>query len=307
MNKLLTSGWLVPVLGCMLYLGTSFALFDTSHIKVRTAPQDHDGQEDNPLKSTPWDFNVPEVDLMIRDLQAEKERLAAREADLEALAARIEAERRELTTVTQQVGQLQAEFNRIVTYVKEQEQANQRKLARTYAAMAPEDAGIILLEMDDDRIVRLLMFMSEEEMAKILAVFARSTPENARRAALLSERLRLSVKAPPANNQSSTAPARAGPVRSPLEELAALNGSVVPAIEGDFRKLARGYAGLSPQQAVGILKNLQDEQMAAILAEFTDEETAPILVELARPEQAGPQRAARVAELLLQRPPSTRL
>lgn len=307
MNKLLTSGWMVPVLGCILYVATSLLLVDTSAIKVpRATAHDTSAYDENPLKSTPWDFNVPEVDLMIRDLKAEKQRLAAREAELDALAARVAAERRELTTVTQQVGELQLEFNRVVTYVREQEQANQRKLARTYAVMSPEDASRILQEMDDDRIVRLLMFMSEEEMAKILAVFGRATPENARRAALLSERLRLSVKAPPANPQSSVAPPP-GPVLPALDELLALNGSLQPSSQGDFRKLARGYAGLAPQQAVEMLRTLQDEQMAAVLAEFTEEETAPILAELAKPAQAGPQRAARVAELLLQSSPSTSL
>jgi hypothetical protein len=41
--------------------------------------------------------------------------------------------------------------------------------------------------------------------------------------------------------------------------------------------------------------------MAAILAEFTEEETAPFLSELAKTGQAGPQRVARIHELLLQK------
>ncbi|HAV62133.1 MAG TPA: hypothetical protein DCY13_07185 [Verrucomicrobiales bacterium] len=307
MNKLLKSAWLIPVIGVLLYVGTTFMLVGPDKIKVPVGARANAAEEENPLKSTPWDFNVPEVDLMIRDLHAEKARLAERERELADYAARIEAERRELTAVTQQVHQLQVEFNQVVTYVKEQEAGNQRKLAKTYAAMTPEDAGRILQEMDDDRIVRLLMFMSEEEMARILAVLAKPGPENARRAAALSDKLRLSVQAPAAGRNQSSRQSRNSAVANPLQDLAALNGSASPAAAGDFRKLARGYAAMPAQQAVLILKQLQDEQMAAVLAEFTDEETAPILAELAKPSQAGPQRAARVAELLLQQPPSTRL
>jgi hypothetical protein len=117
--------------------------------------------------------------------------------------------------------------------------------------------------------------------------------------------LRLSVQAPPAGKKTSAAPTRrtgtVGAAGSPAHELASLNGSTLPGQSGDFRKLARGYAALPPTEAVKILKQLQDEQMAAVLAEFTDEETAPILVELAKPGQGGPQRAARVHDLLLQK------
>ncbi len=306
MKKLLTSGWLIPIVGALLYLGTTFVLLDPQALKFPTAAPvaaPEPDQEASPLASTQWDFSAPEVDRLIREVKDEKLRLATRETQLNELAARIAAERAELVTVTQEVHRLQTEFNKVVTYVTQQEADIQRRQAKVFSAMSPEDAARVLQEMPDDRIVRLLMFMKEEELAKILATLAKPGPENARRAALLSERLRLSVQAPAAGKKTSaTTPAKAtGAGASPVQELAAINQSGQPGKPADFQKLARGYAVLPAKQAVNILKQLQDEQMAAILAEFTDEETGPFLVELAKPSQAGPQRAARVHELLLQK------
>lgn len=284
-----------------MYVVATAVLLNPSKLTFPKPPAAHgevSAEEYTALKNTPWDFNIPDMDRLIKELHEEKERLNRRSKELDDLYARIQTERAELTTVTQQVFQLQAEFNQVVTYVKEQEAANQKKLAKTYAAMAPEDAALIMKQMDDDRIVRMLMFMNEEETAKILSVLAKPGPEDARRAAMLSERLRLSVKAPAGGNQSKAAPGR-GPVESPLQQLVRINQVNDAASPADFQKMARTYAALPPQQAVNILKQLQDEQMAGILAHFTEEETAPILVELSKPDHGGPQRAAHVAELLL--------
>ena len=304
MSKLLKSAWLIPIVGTLLYLGTTLVLLNPSKLiipRIKAAAAVHPEDEENPLKSTPWDFNVPELDKMIAELREEKARLATRHGELKELEARITAERAELTTVTQEVNRLQREFNQVVTYVSQQEAGNHKRMARTYATMVPEDAARIIEAMDDDRIVRLLMFMSEEETAKILSVLAKPGPANARRAALLTERLRLSVQAPAAGKTQSAAPKPGSAPLPPAEQLAAVNGSAQPGKTGDLRKLARSYAALPTNEAVNILKQLQDEQMAAILVEFTEEETAPFLVELAKPGQAGPQRAARVHGLLLQK------
>lgn len=301
MNKLLTSGWLIPIMGALLYLGTTAMLLDPASLKlpvIRAVAEVDPDAPPNPLAGTPWDFNTPEMDGLINELREQKATLAAREKELNEWQARILAEKAELTTVTQEVFRLQTEFNQVVTYVGQQEAGNLKKLARTYAAMAPEDGARILQERDDGWIVRVLMFMSEEETAKLLAALARPGPEQAKRAAQLSERLRLSVEAPPAGKNSS-AVKPAPTAGTPMQELARLNGSTAPGSPADFRKLARGYASMPAAQSVTILKQLQDEQVAAILAEFTEEETAPFLVELAKPGQAGPQRAARVHELLL--------
>lgn len=306
MKKLLQSGWLIPLLGTLLYLGTTYFLLDPTSLKIpaRAATTEDEAAVENALTGTPWDFTSPELDRMIRELKEQKEKLAARETELNEYAARLAAERAELNNVTQQVYQLQTDFNRVVTYVSQKEAETLKRQAKVFATMTPSDAARVLSEMTDDQIVRLLMFMSEEEMANILAVLAKPGPENAKRAAELSERLRLSVEAPAAGKSPPAAKPTAKAATSaasPVQELARLNRSADPGQPADFKKLARGYAALPPAQAVSILKTLQDEQMAAILAEFTEEQTAPFLVELAKTNPGGPQRAARVHELLLQK------
>jgi flagellar motility protein MotE (MotC chaperone) len=287
----------------LLYIITTVVLLNPAKLnipKIQSAHEDGEGTtEFNPLKSTPWDFNTPEIDHMIMELKKEKERLATRERELNELSARIQNERTELQMVTQEVSQLQYEFNQVVTYVKEQEAANQKKLAKTYSSMAPEDAALIMKQMDDGRIVRLLMFMNEEDTAKILSTLAKPGDADAKRAALLSERLRLSVQAPATGKPQSSNKKQKGPVDPPLKQLVRLNLEKVDSNSGDFAKMARSYAALPPAQAVNILEQLQDEQMAGILAHFTEDEMAPILVELSKPGHGGPQRAARVAELVL--------
>ncbi|GEM_PF-332119 len=303
MNKLLKSDWLIPIVGTLLYLITTMVLLNPAklHIPKLHGSQDGDGEpeEYNPLKSTPWDFNTPEIDHMIMELKAEKKRLAGREKELNEMSARIQNERTELQTITQEVSQLQYEFNQVVIYVKEQEVANQKKLAKTYASMTPEDAALIMKQMDDGRVVRLLMFMNEEETAKILSTLAKPGAADAKRAALLSERLRLSVQAPATGKPQSSTKKQKSPEESPFKQLVRLNHDQKETNSDDFAKMARSYAALPPVQAVNILEQLQDEQMASILAHFTEDEMAPILVELSKPGHGGPQRAARVAELVL--------
>jgi flagellar motility protein MotE (MotC chaperone) len=302
MKKLLTSGWVIPIVGSLLYLGTTFVLLDPASLKVpaRTGAGQAADPQPSPLASTPWDFSAPELDQLVAELKAEKARLAAWNQELQEYAARIAVERAELAAVTQEVHRLQTEFNQVVTYVTQQEGEILRRQARVFAAMTPDDAVRVLQEMPDDRIIRLLMFMSEEEMAKLLAALAKPGPENAKRTALLSERLRLSVEAPPAGRKTSAAQPK-GAAAAPFQALAGINGSAQPGAPADFRKLARSYAVMPAAQSVGILKQLQDEQMAAVLAEFTEEETTSFLVELSKPGQGGPQRVARVQALLLQK------
>jgi len=303
MKKMLKSGWLIPIVGTLLYIVTTMVLINPAKLHIPKINSNKEGEGDveeyNPLKNTVWDFNTPEIDHMITELKKEKEAMAVREAELQTLSARIQNERTELQMITQEVSQLQYEFNQVVTYVKEQESVNLKKLAKTYASMSAEDAALIMKQMDDGRVVRLLMFMSEEDTAKILSTLARPGPADAKRAALLSERLRLSVQAPASGKPQSSNKKQKGPVESPLKQLVRLNIEKADSNSGDFVKMARSYAAMPPVQAVNILEQLQDDQMAGILAHFTEDEMATILVELSKPGHGGPQRAAHVAELVL--------
>jgi flagellar motility protein MotE (MotC chaperone) len=190
MMKLLQSGWMTMLLGTLSYLATTLVLLSPAKVRPDKA---HDAT--GPLNSNrgvSWEFFNPELDRLITELVAEKKALAEREQQLNELATRLEAERAELNQITQAVHRLQVEFDRSVTRVRDDESANLKRLAKIYSTMAPEGAVAILKELDDDRVVKILLFLKEAETAPLLEALARLGPAEAKRAALISERLRTS-------------------------------------------------------------------------------------------------------------------
>jgi len=140
-----------------------------------------------------WTFQNAEMSQMVAELKDEREALVARARQLDELEARLNAERQEINTVTQTVYRLRADFDGVVTRVADEEAANLKKLARVYAAMSPEGAARILKEMDDEQLVRIIALMKEAESAPILEGLGQGGRDDARRAAMLSDRLRLTL------------------------------------------------------------------------------------------------------------------
>src|SRR4029079_8382314 len=95
--------------------------------------------------------------------------------------------------VTQTVHQFQPELDKTLVRVREEETANLKKLGTAYAALAPERGGTVLKQMVDDQIVKILVYMKEDEAAAILEVFAKQGDTEAKLAAAITERLRLAV------------------------------------------------------------------------------------------------------------------
>ncbi len=149
-----------------------------------------------------WDFVNPEVDQLIADLKQQKEKLAARETELDQLELRLKAEREEIGVVTQQVAKMQSEIDRSLVRVREEESANLKRLAKIYGNMSPDGAVSILKEMKDDDVVRILVYMKYDQTAPILELLARAGATDAKRAAQISERLKAAVYRTPANPTS---------------------------------------------------------------------------------------------------------
>jgi len=82
-------------------------------------------------------------------------------------------------------------MDRSITRIREDEVTNLKKLAKMYAAMSPEGAAKILKEMDDDRVVKILVIMKEAESAPLLETLAKENSVQAKRAAGISESIRL--------------------------------------------------------------------------------------------------------------------
>jgi flagellar motility protein MotE (MotC chaperone) len=191
--KFLTSSWMVIVLGSLLYLGTTAAVLmkNKSALVPPPAAEKPDKAAEIQVRGPSWDFFNPDLDQMIGELKTRKEELDEREKHLKEFAARLQSERQEITQITQQVHQMQAELDQAVIHIKEEEQANLKKMAKTYATMTPEAAANILRGLSDITLVKVLVFMKEAESAPILEELTRKGEAEAKRVALVYERLRL--------------------------------------------------------------------------------------------------------------------
>lgn len=184
--KTLQSPWVAGLLGLLLYAATTVMLWrPPAPVPMQPAA----GAPSEPGPS--WTFHNVEIEQLVTELKKEKESLAVREKQLADLAARLQSERLEINQVTQHVHQLQVEFDRNVVRARDEEIVNLKKLAKMYAAMTPEGSAAIFKQLDDISLVKIMMFMKEAETAPILEHMAKQGEPQAKRAAALSERLRL--------------------------------------------------------------------------------------------------------------------
>lgn len=199
--KLLQSNWMVALLGALVYLGSTVLFWKVPPLQ---APAAHDGPTVLVGGSGPsWNFLNPEIDQLLAELRSEREALAKREEELNALAERLKSERLEINQVTQAVHLLQRELDQSVLRVKAEETANCKRLAKVYAAMDPTAAANILKELDDATLAKILAFLKDGEVAPILEALSKQSESAARRAAAISELLRLTLAREPANKPQS--------------------------------------------------------------------------------------------------------
>ncbi len=190
MIRLWQSSWVAAGIGAVLFLVTAAAVLNPRKLlNARQAQIAASAKKQTPHAG--WDFSNPEIDQLIAELKMEKEGLALREQQLKELATRLAAERSEINQTTQAVNRLEKEFDERIVRVREEETANLKKLAKTYAAMSPEGAATILKQMEDDQIVKILVFIKESDSAPILEAFAKSREADAKRVAMISERVRV--------------------------------------------------------------------------------------------------------------------
>jgi flagellar motility protein MotE (MotC chaperone) len=198
MKRILQSPWAAVLAGSLLYLVTTFILLRTGTIAPAPPPADPAGG-DGPS----WKFKNPEFDQWVTQMKTEKEALAAREQQLSEWQARLDAERQEITTVTQTVARLQADFDRNVVRFTSQQADNVKRQAKLIAAMTPEGSAAMLKEMADDDVVRILFTMKTDQASLILDTMSKLGKAEARRAAILTERMHQIL--PVSTNAVSTA------------------------------------------------------------------------------------------------------
>jgi flagellar motility protein MotE (MotC chaperone) len=191
--------WGTALLGVVCFLSCFVLLWIQIELPAPPPAEEHA----EPAGATFTLQGNPEIDLLISDLQRRKEELDLRDKQLQEWAARLQSEAAELSQITQQVARLQSAFDEKVLNIQTEESANLKKLARTYSAMAPETAAAILNELDDASIVRVLVFMKEEETARVLEALSRTGETQAKRVADLSEKLRLAMFRTPDQKKKS--------------------------------------------------------------------------------------------------------
>ena len=193
MTRLLQSAWSLACIGVLLFVATIFLTIRPHRFLKAASQVGSAALHATEKNSFLLEENNPEFNQLIAELKKEKATQAEHAQRLKELDLRLQSERAEMTNVTQTIHRLQKEFDQSVVRVREEETANLKKLAKTYAAMSPESAATILKEMTDDQIVKISVFMKEGDMALILEAFSKLGKDEPRRVALISERVRLAI------------------------------------------------------------------------------------------------------------------
>jgi len=188
MTKLLTTPWMAAPVGAIVYLASTVLFW-----KTPVLPPPPKSGEHAVVMGASWEFSNPEADQLISQLREEQKAMEARQRKLDEWEQSLQARRMELNSVTQSVWQLQSDFDKAVVRVTEEETSNLKKLAKVYADMTPDTAANVMAQLDDVVIVKIMLFMKENETAAILETLAKQGPAQAKRAAQISEHVRLSI------------------------------------------------------------------------------------------------------------------
>ena len=199
---------MVILLGAVTYLGTTAVLVIKAKDQIVPKPVvttdvDDDGPKPVAVTRGPsWEFVNPDLDEMVAELKQQKQDMEAERKTLLELSQRIQTERQELIQITQQVHRIQKEIDLSIIRVRDDEGGNLKRLAKTYSGMTPEGAATVMKGLDDVSLVKVLLYMKETEAAPILEGIGRKGEADAKRMALISERLRLAQM-----NRTKPAPA----------------------------------------------------------------------------------------------------
>jgi flagellar motility protein MotE (MotC chaperone) len=191
MVRFIQSTWASMFIGGLLFFATTAALLKPSQLPVfAEEPPAAAGIHVLGNNEPSWKFHNPEMDQWIQEIKHEKDALAVREQQLNELETRLSAERQELSVVTQAVSQMQSDFDKNVVRINSQDTENLKREAKLIASMSPEGAAATLAQMNDDDVVKLLFTMKADDASLALDTLSKSGKDQAKRAALIMERMR---------------------------------------------------------------------------------------------------------------------
>ncbi len=194
MSKLIKT-LLIVVLGLSLGAGTmSYMVWKSSEKIIEQSVKAKAAATAAKKVERPWDMWTIEMENLASDLKEENARLKQREDALVAREARVTVEQQELEKTRKQIENLRSAIDQRLIEVTEGEAANLKRLAQSYTALSARSTVAIFKEMDDTTCVKLLSMMKPETVAIVLEEMTRQAaidPSLAKRAATLSEKLRL--------------------------------------------------------------------------------------------------------------------
>jgi len=152
--------------------------------------------EDDPS----WKFHNPDIDQWVSQIKEERDSIAVKEQQLKDWEARLAAESREISVVTQAVSRTQAEFDKRVLQFTDQQKDNVRKQIKVIADMSPDGAAAMMNEMPDDEVAQLLYTLKADISGAILDAMSKQGGAPAKRAAALTERIKDILPSPATNN-----------------------------------------------------------------------------------------------------------
>jgi flagellar motility protein MotE (MotC chaperone) len=203
MIRWLQSSWFTALIGCLIYLSITLTLLTLAKFQGARAALEQTADSAAPDEPS-WKFHNPEFDQWLEELRRQRDALALREQQLQELQTRLQSERQELNYATQLVSQLQAEFDKNVVRIKDQEVDNLKRQTKVLSGMSPEGAAGLLNEMAEDEAVRILVIMKPDDAGAILEALSKTGKPEAKRAAVLTERMRRTL--PPASKPNAETP-----------------------------------------------------------------------------------------------------
>ncbi|MCF7707899.1 MAG: hypothetical protein K9N52_03250 [Verrucomicrobia bacterium] len=188
MIDFIKSPWGAAIIGVITYLSVTLVMWPSGKVEKPKEVKNY------PMLNGPsWTFENPELTELIVELRKRTKELDDREQKLNELKKRVNSEIGELSVITQKIERLREDFNQNVTLVKKAETSNLKKLADLYAGMTPDAAAKIISELDNGQIAKLLYYMDERKASAVLEGLAKMSATQAKRAALISERMRMTV------------------------------------------------------------------------------------------------------------------
>jgi len=187
MNRIIQSPLTVILAAGLTFFLTMFLVLSGTHFGAAAAA----GKETiSPGDDPSWVFRNPELDQWIAQIKAERDAQAVRSQELKDWEARLTVESHEMASITQAVSKAQIDYDRRVLTFKEQEKENIKKQIKVVSGMSPDGAAIMLGEMADGEVTKLLFSMKTDIAGAILDAMSKAGPAQARRAAALAQRLK---------------------------------------------------------------------------------------------------------------------